>query len=92
MEKSTPQSKRLCEFGISCCFAKWDIKNRLHQTTTPILIIAIKYDTMDPKGIEEQSRLVQKGRSLFCSNESHFTMWDDQKVFYKWGYSIYKRC
>jgi proline iminopeptidase len=27
------------------------------------------------------SRLVQKGRYLFCPNGSHLAMWDDQEVF-----------
>ena len=44
-------------------------------------MIGAKYDTMDPKAMEEQSKLVQKGRYLYCPNGSHFAMWDDQKVF-----------
>jgi len=69
------------EFGISGRLAKWDIKNRLHEITIPTLMIGAKYDTMDPKAMEEQSKLVQKGRFLFCPNGSHLAMWDDQKVF-----------
>jgi proline iminopeptidase len=40
-----------------------------------------KYDTMDPKAMEEQSKQVQHGRFLYCPNGSHLSMWDDQKVF-----------
>ena len=69
------------EFGISGRLAKWDIKNRLHELTIPTLMIGAKYDTMDPKAMEEQSKLVQKGRYLYCPNGSHLAMWDDQKVF-----------
>jgi proline iminopeptidase len=69
------------EFGISGRLAKWDIKNRLHEITIPTLMIGAKYDTMDPKAMEEQSKLVQKGRYLYCPNGSHLAMWDDQKVF-----------
>jgi len=69
------------EFGISGRLAKWDIKNRLHEITIPTLMIGAKYDTMDPKAMEEQSKLVKKGRYLYCPNGSHLTMWDDQKVF-----------
>ena len=29
----------------------------------------------------EQSKLVQKGRYLYCPNGSHLAMWDDQQVF-----------
>lgn len=69
------------EFGISGRLAKWDIKSRLHEITIPTLMIGAKYDTMDPKAMEEQSKLVKKGRYLYCPNGSHLAMWDDQKVF-----------
>ncbi|MFH7019184.1 proline iminopeptidase-family hydrolase [Flavobacterium sp. FlaQc-47] len=71
------------EFGISGRLAKWDIKNRLHELSIPTLMIGAKYDTMDPKAMQEQSKLVQKGRFLYCPNGSHLAMWDDQEVFMK---------
>jgi proline iminopeptidase len=45
-------------------------------------MIGAKHDTMDPKAMEEQSKLVQKGRYLYCPNGSHLAMYDDQKVFF----------
>lgn len=69
------------EFGISGRLAKWDIKNRLNEISIPTLMIGAKYDTMDPKAMEEQSKLVQNGKFLYCPNGSHLAMWDDQKVF-----------
>ena len=69
------------EFGISGRLANWDIKNRLQEITVPALMIGAKYDTMDPKAMEEQSKLVKKGRYLYCPNGSHLAMWDDQQVF-----------
>ena len=69
------------EFGISGRLAKWDVKNRLHEIAVPTLMVGAKYDTMDPKAMEEQSKLVKKGRYLYCPNGSHLSMWDDQKVF-----------
>nr|WP_234047738.1 proline-specific peptidase family protein [Chryseobacterium paridis] len=69
------------EFGISGRLAHWDIKKRLPEITIPTLMIGAKYDTMDPKAMEEQSKLVKKGRYLYCPNGSHLAMWDDQKVF-----------
>jgi proline iminopeptidase len=44
-------------------------------------MIGAKYDTMDPKAMEEQSKLVKNGRFLYCPNGSHLSMWDDQTVF-----------
>jgi len=69
------------EFGISGRLAKWDIKNRLKEIAIPTLMVGAKHDTMDPKAMEEQSKMVQKGKYLFCPNGSHLAMWDDQQVF-----------
>lgn len=69
------------EFGVSGRLVKWDVKNRLKEITVPTLMIGAKYDTMDPHAMEEQSKLVKKGRYLFCPEGSHLAMWDDQKVY-----------
>lgn len=69
------------EFGVSGRLANWDIKNRLKEIIVPTLMIGAKYDTMDPKAMEEQSKLVKNGSYLYCPNGSHLAMWDDQKVF-----------
>ena len=69
------------EFGISGRLAQWDIKNRLKEITVPTLMIGAKHDTMDPEAMEAQSKLVKKGRYLYCPNGSHLSMWDDQQVF-----------
>lgn len=71
------------EFGLSGNLANWDVKDRLKEIRIPTLMIGAKYDTMDPKAMEEQSKLVQKGRYLYCTNGSHLAMYDDQKVFMK---------
>jgi proline iminopeptidase len=71
------------EFGISGRLAKWDIKDRLNEIAVPTLMIGAKHDTMDPKAMEEQSKMVKKGRYLFCPNGSHLAMWDDQKIYMK---------
>jgi len=69
------------EFGVSGRLANWDIKDRLKEIKVPTLMIGAKHDTMDPKAMEEQSKMVQKGRYLYCPNGSHLSMWDDQKTF-----------
>ena len=69
------------EFGITGRLANWDIKNRLKEIKVPTLMVGAKYDTMDPNAMEEQSKMVQKGRYLYCPNGSHLSMWDDQQVF-----------
>ncbi len=69
------------EFGISGRLAKWDIKNRLKEITVPTLMVGAKHDTMDPNAMEAQSKMVKKGRYLYCPNGSHLSMWDDQQIF-----------
>lgn len=71
------------EFGISGRLENWDIKNRLKEIYVPTLMIGARYDTMDPKAMEIQSKLVQKGSYLYCPNGSHLAMWDDQLVYMK---------
>jgi proline iminopeptidase len=69
------------EFGISGRLETWDRKNDLKNITVPTLMVGAKYDTMDPKAMEEQSKLVKNGSYLYCPNGSHLAMWDDQQVF-----------
>ena len=69
------------EFGISGRLANWERKQDLKKITVPTLMVGAKYDTMDPKAMEEQSKLVKNGSYLYCPNGSHLAMWDDQKVF-----------
>ena len=69
------------EFGIGGRLTTWNIKERLDEIEVPTLMIGARHDTMDPKAMEEQSKLVQKGRYLYCPDGSHLAMWDDQKVF-----------
>ncbi len=69
------------EFGISGRLASWDIKDRLREIEVPALMIGARHDTMDPKAMEEQSKLVKKGRYLYCPDGSHLAMWDDQQVY-----------
>jgi proline iminopeptidase len=44
-------------------------------------MIGAKHDTMDPKAMEAQSKMVQHGQYLYCPNGSHLAMWDDQQVY-----------
>ncbi len=69
------------EFGIAGRLVNWDIKDRLKEIRIPTLMVGAKYDTMDPRAMEAQSKMVQHGRYLFCPNGSHMCMWDDQQVF-----------
>jgi proline iminopeptidase len=71
------------EFGVSGRLTGWDRKAELKNIRIPTLMIGARYDTMDPKAMEEQSHLVQKGSYLFCPNGSHLAMYDDQEIYMK---------
>jgi proline iminopeptidase len=69
------------EFGISGKLAKWSVKDRLKEIEVPTLVIGATHDTMDPKHMEEMSKLVKNGQFLLCPNGGHMCMWDDQQVY-----------
>jgi proline iminopeptidase len=69
------------EFKVGGRLLHWDITNRLKEITVPTLMVGAKYDTMDPKYMEWQSKQVKNGKYLYCPNGSHLAMWDDQQVF-----------
>jgi len=70
------------EFGIGGNLANWDIKDRLKEIRVPTLMVGARWDTMDPKAMEEQSKMVQHGHYLYCPNGSHMCMWDDQANYF----------
>lgn len=70
------------EFVPGGNLAGWDVTQQLHTLTVPTLAIGAKYDSMDPKAMEQISTTVQKGRYLYCPNGSHLCMWDDQSVYF----------
>ena len=69
------------EFGASGLLEKWDRKADLPKLAMPTLIIAGKYDTMDPEHMRWVSTQVQHGSFLLCPNGSHLAMWDDQQTY-----------
>jgi proline iminopeptidase len=71
------------EFKVGGRLLTWDVKDKLKNIKVPTLAIGAKYDTMNPKAMEDISKSVQKGRSLYCPNGSHLCFWDDQKVYFK---------
>jgi proline iminopeptidase len=71
------------EFKVGGRLLTWDVKNQLKNITVPTLAIGAKYDTMDPKAMEDISKSVVKGRFLYCPNGSHLCFWDDQKIYFE---------
>lgn len=70
------------EFKVGGRLLTWDRKASLKDIKVPTLSIGAKYDTMDPKAMEELSKSVKKGRYLYCPDGSHLSFWDDQKTYF----------
>jgi proline iminopeptidase len=72
------------EFGIvgNASLKNWDRKPDLHLIKVPVLSIGGEFDTMDPKAMEEISKLVQHGQYLYCAKGSHMSMYDDQQTYF----------
>ncbi len=70
------------EFKVGGRLLTWDIMDKLKTIRVPTLMIGAKHDTMDPAAMESMSKMVQKGRYLYCPEGSHLSMWDDQKNYY----------
>jgi len=71
------------EFGIAGKLAKWDRKADLSQIQIPALVIGAQHDTMDPKHMEEISKILPKGHYLHCPKGSHMAFFDDQKTYFE---------
>lgn len=79
------------EFGISGKLEKWDRKADLKNVKIPTLVIGAKHDTMDPKHMEEISKILPNGSYLFCSKGSHMAFYDDQKTYFAGLISFLKK-
>jgi proline iminopeptidase len=42
-----------------------------------------RLDEMDPEDMRKMARLMPNARSAICPNGSHFSLWDDQAVYFK---------
>lgn len=79
------------EFGISGKLENWDRKADLKNVNIPTLVIAAKHDTMDPKHMEEISKIFPNGSYLFCPKGSHMAFYDDQKNYFNGLISFLKK-
>jgi len=59
----------------------WDVSKQLKEITVPTLMIAGKYDTMNPKYMEWMSKQVQNGRNL-TTNGGHGAQYDDPQNYF----------
>lgn len=62
--------------------ADWDRVADLPRIAVPTLVIAGRYDTMDPAHMKMVAQKVQHGRLLLCPNGSHMSLYDDQVTYF----------
>lgn len=72
------------ELGISenAKLAQWNRFNELSSIEVPALVIAARYDTMDPAHLERMAQRLPLGRYLYCPEGSHLAMYDDQRRYF----------
>jgi proline iminopeptidase len=70
------------EFKVGGRLLQWDRWNDMKNIRVPTLCIGARYDTMDPKDMEEMSKMAPKGRYHFCPEGSHCCFWDDQEHYF----------
>jgi len=68
-----------------------DRKADLKNVKIPTLVIGAKHDTMDPKHMEEISKILPNGSYLFCPKGSHMAFYDDQKTYFNGLISFLKK-
>lgn len=69
------------EMGASGKLEKWDRTQDLSKLAMPTLVVGARYDTMDPAYTEMMSKRIPHARYLYCPNDSHLAMYDDQKTY-----------
>jgi proline iminopeptidase len=61
----------------------WDCSADLKKIAVPALVIAARYDTMDPDHLKWMTGQFPHGRYLYCPNGSHFALYDDQQTYFQ---------
>jgi proline iminopeptidase len=71
------------ELGASGKLMHWDRTADLSRIDVPTLTIGARYDTMDPRHMEDLARRLPRGRYLDCPAGSHMAMFDDQQRWFE---------
>lgn len=70
------------ELGASGALINWDRSKDLKKITVPTLVMAARYDTMDPTHLKWMAAQMKHGHYLYCPNGSHLAIYDDQKCYF----------
>ncbi|MBO9711805.1 proline iminopeptidase-family hydrolase [Sphingomonas sp.] len=70
------------ELGAGGILKDWDRFEDLAKIQTPTLVMAARYDTMDPAYMEKMARKLPHGSYAFMPNGSHLALYDDQANYF----------
>lgn len=70
------------ELGASGALLAWDRTGDLARIRVPTLVLAARYDTMDPAFMRRMATLLPAGRYVECPSGSHMAMYDDSKAYF----------
>ena len=70
------------EMGASGILLDWDRTADLKKITVPTLVIAGRYDTMDPEFMRMMSGQFPHGDYLLLPNSGHMAMYDEQPAYF----------
>ncbi|KRL32754.1 proline iminopeptidase-family hydrolase [Liquorilactobacillus uvarum] len=71
------------EFTITGSLKTWSIRDRLQHIKAPTLLLGGEYDSMNPDVIRSMTNRFPNAQSHICPQGSHFSMWDDNKDYFK---------
>lgn len=71
------------EFTITGSLKTWSIRDRLSNIKVPTLVLGGKYDSMNPDVIQTMADRFPNAKAHICPNGSHFSIWDDNKDYFK---------
>ncbi len=70
------------ELGASGRLADWDRFADLGRIAVPTLVMAARYDTMDPAYMEAMAKALPKGQYVCMPEGSHLAIYDDQQRYF----------
>lgn len=76
------QMQGVDEFHVTGNLKNWEMWDRLHNITVPVLVIGGRNDEMNPDDIKKEGQLIPHSRTYLCPNGSHLSMYDDQLNYF----------
>ncbi|MCA0358094.1 MAG: proline iminopeptidase-family hydrolase [Proteobacteria bacterium] len=70
------------ELGAGGRLKNWDRFEDLSKINVPTLVMAARYDTMDPAYMAAMAKKLPKGQYALAPNGSHMAMYDDQQAYF----------